>query len=179
MKNKFIIGDESKLVEFCAKCSGNKTIVIDGIAREEGLKIFSLIKQKNKCLVEDLNDTKKMLGYETKAYYSADELIIGGFVYANQDFVEGIVMEQRYLFERILVGSVVKYIEIFSGLIVDEKRIEFGRSHINDAQCFVDIFPLSKGEEISKDDLKLYLEGINYKYNKNNKKVFFSRIRKK
>lgn len=124
---------------------------------------------KNKTLIKNGVDYK-YTNYKMKDRYKTDDLVIGNLEYisslstSNGPIIE--TTKQKYIFEKVKVKERTKYIEIFTGLIVDSDiSCYFDLPYIVNIEALKDnITDIS--DEIAKYGLLLVLNDINLKKEK-------------
>ena len=106
-------------------------------------------------------------GYKMKNNYDADKLIVANFERISSEatmygpMVE--TTEQKYLFEIYKInGSEIKYREIFTGFIANDKEKFFDLPYVVNPHPFTDYFPETKGTKIPKLSLLWAQNDINY-----------------
>lgn len=106
-------------------------------------------------------------GYKMKNNYSADKLIVANFERISSEatmygpMVE--TTEQKYLFEIYKInGSEIKYREIFTGFIANDKEKFFDLPYVVNPHPFTDYFPETKGTDVPKLSLLWAQNEINY-----------------
>lgn len=127
--------------------------------------------KNKKTIVEKLIDnfTGSSFGdrnYRMKDKYEADQLIVANFERIPKRKTEfGLIIEtteQKYIFEPVKDGEKIKYREIFTGFIANDKDEYFDLPYVVNPVSFTDYFPETVGIEVPKLSLLWALNDINY-----------------
>lgn len=114
----------------------------------------------------------KMLNFFTKRnnaneVYKTEELVIGRLQYVSDEYTEAAPLHKKtnmyYIFKPIIVEGIVRYLDVLTGLIVDDMAKYFNTPYIADVDKLTDILPEYKETEISKLGLLLLIDEINTK----------------
>lgn len=110
--------------------------------------------------------------YKTKEKYNANELIIANFRKVSNTIDSFTPMtettEQKYIFEKLCENGKIKYREVFTGFIANDKSGYFNIPYVVNSISYVELYPEYKDFEIPKLGLIWIQNDINHSKKKFN-----------
>lgn len=105
--------------------------------------------------------------YTMKKSYQADELVVAELKRISNDFdfeelsVAVITTEQKYLFEIVWEDAKMKYREVFTGFIANDKSEYINLPYVGNPKPLVEVLPELEHRDLSKLNLILVSNNIN------------------